>query len=115
MNRILKTTLSLLFLATLFSFTTIDKESIVGVYGVCESDPSAIQLTLNDDQTFTYRDHSNPNKRIDVQGNWELKNKNVVLTNYTSDYSFHTKWKIDQDGKVAKSKKGLTWYTLVRI
>jgi len=93
----------------------IDKEEFIGVYGVCEQDPSAIQLTLNADQTFTYRDHSNPNNRIDVQGNWEIKKDHVVLTNYTSDYSFHTKWKIDQNGKVAKSRKGMTWYTLGKL
>ena len=115
MNRILKTSFSLLVLATLFSFTTIDKESIVGVYGVCEADPSAIQLTLNDDQTFTYRYHSNPNKLIDVQGNWELKKDHVILTNYTSEHPFHTKWKIDQEGKVAKSRKGMTWYSLSKM
>lgn len=115
MNCILKISLSLLIAITLFSFTTLDKGEIVGVYGVCESNPSAIQLTLNDDQTFTYRDHSNSNKPIDVHGNWELKNNHVILTNYTTDYSFHTKWKIDQNGTVAKSRKGMTWYTLGKI
>jgi uncharacterized protein (DUF2147 family) len=103
------------FIFVLMSFTNVEDSSFIGTYGVPESDPNVIELTLNADNTFTYKDFSNPDKKIDVRGNWEAKNEVVVLKNYTSDFSFHHKWKIKMDGKVAKSRKGMTFYTLRKL
>ena len=114
----MKNTIQIAFIAALLfilsSFINSTSSGFTRVYGVSENDPSAIELTLNEDKTFTYKDFSNPSKKIDVKGNWELKNKHIHLVNYNSEYSFHAKWKIVKDGMVAKSRKGMTFYSLER-
>jgi len=115
MKNVFRTFAFALFFVTLSSFSWTSEKEITGTYGVSDNDPSGIKLTLNEDHTFTYTDFSNPSKKIDVSGNWELKRNVVVLTNYTSDYSFHTNWKIEQNGEIAKSRKGLCFYTLGKI
>ncbi len=101
-------------LLTLFSFTRISELDFVGIYGVSENDPSRIELRLNLDKTFTYQDFSDPVKQITVKGNWEVKNKKIFLKDYDSEFSFHSMWKIMKDGMVAKSRKGMNFYTLVK-
>jgi uncharacterized protein (DUF2147 family) len=115
MQKVIKSISVAAFLLVLMSLTKAPNANFIGTYGVSDSNPNKIELTLNADHTFTYKDFSNAEKQIDVQGNWEAKNDVVTLTNYTSDFSFHNKWKIKMEGKVAKSRKGMTFYTLVKI
>jgi hypothetical protein len=114
MKKLINTPFSVILLLTLFSFTQITELDFVGTYGVSENDPARIELRLNKDKTFTYKDLSNSDKQIDVKGNWEAKNNEILLKNYDSEFSFHTKWKISEEGMVAKSRKGMTFYTLVK-
>ncbi len=114
MKKLIKTSFIIGALFTMLSFASVSESDFTGVYGVSENDPTNIELVLNKDQTFTYKDFSNLTKKIDVTGNWELKNKHIVLKNYTSEFSFHTKWKITKEGMIAKSRKGITFYTLVK-
>jgi hypothetical protein len=114
MKKIILTPFILIILLTLFSFTTPNELDFVGTYGVSENDPASIELTLNKNKTFTYMDLSNPNEQLNVTGDWEVKNNKILLKNYTSEFAFHTKWKILKEGMVAKSRKGMTFYTLVK-
>lgn len=115
MTKLIK--LSTLFTALVFllSFTSKSTNEITGTYSVPDSDPSNIKLTINADNTFTYQDYSIQSKKISVKGNWTMKGKKVVLKDYSSDYKFHTVWNIVENGKVAKSRKGLTFYRLIKI
>ena len=97
----------------LFSFTQNSVLDYVGTYGVTDNDPSQIELVLNKDFTFTYTDLSSSSRPIKAKGKWILKNKRVYLLNRT-DFVFHTKWKFSKDGKTAKSRKGLTYYSLAK-
>lgn len=115
MQKIIKTLLFTAFLLGLMSFTTATNADVIGTYGVGADNPNTIELVLNADNTFTYKDFSDAQKPIDVQGNWEIKRDVIVLKNYTSNFSFHNKWKIKMDGKVAKSRKGMTFYRLVKL
>jgi len=112
MKKLIKIPFIIIILLTLFSFTQITDLDLIGTYGVSENDPARIELTLNKDKTFTYKDLSNAAKQIDVKGNWEVKNNKILLKDYDSEFSFHTKWKISKDGMVAKSRKQMTFYTL---
>ena len=112
MKKYVLTTLMAALFISLSSFVQSIETEYSGVYGSSENDPTVIQLTLNKDKTFSYKDFSNPAKKINVTGNWALKNKHVHLIDFESEYSFHSKWKILNEGNVAKSRKGLTFYTL---
>ncbi|MDP1803063.1 MAG: hypothetical protein Q8L81_17005 [Bacteroidota bacterium] len=115
MKNIIKIVVVVVLLITTSSFTNKIKYDFIGTYGVPDNDPAQIKLTLLDDHTFIYQDFSNPQKKIDVKGNWELKGKLVVLKDHNSQYSFHNKWKFLKDGQVAKSRKGMTYYSLCRL
>lgn len=95
------------------SFTS--KTDIAGVYGVSDSNPANIRLTLNEDYTFEYQDYSVPSEPIKTAGNWVLNKETVQLVNFASEYKFHTKWKITSDGKFIKSRKGITFYSLKKL
>ncbi len=103
-----------IFLTSLMSFINAPEVKFAGTYNVYDSNTAIIELVLNEDMTFTYVDHSNSNKKIDVSGTWEVKNNHILLKNYESEYSFHDKWKIEKNGMVAKSRHGITFYTLVK-
>lgn len=111
MKLILKTLLIVAAIATL-SFTKAPDSYLTGTYGVSKNNPSKIELTLNEDHTFTYQDFSNSAKPIDVKGTWEAKGEFVFLKSSDLKGSFHHKWKISEDGVVARSRKGMTFYTL---
>jgi len=112
MKKLIQTTGIAALLLSIFSFTNEAELPFVGIYGVSESDPAQIELTLNADHTFTYQDFSNPVKKIDVHGNWEVRNNRIVLKDYLYEFPFHSKWKITKNGMMAKSRKGLTYYSL---
>ena len=114
MKRFLLITTAFFCLITLQSFTTSFDSNLIGTYGVSKNDPSKIQLVLSENNTFTYQDFSNPNKKINVSGTWTIKRNHVVLTATNSETAFHNKWKIDSTGKVATSRKGLTFYSLAK-
>ncbi|MFK7949149.1 MAG: hypothetical protein AB8G11_16280 [Saprospiraceae bacterium] len=104
----------LFFVITSFSFVA-STNSFVGTYGVTNNNPNVIELTLNEDFSFIYKDFSNPKKKIDIQGKWKVENETIFLKEESSSFSFHNKWKIEKNGKVAKSRKGMTFYTLMKL
>lgn len=86
----------------------------IGTFGVTSDDPSQLKLSIEKDGNFSYQDFSNPTKRIEVNGTWKVHGKSVILTS-SSAIKFHSKWKFNDNGTVAKSRKGLSFYTLGRI
>jgi hypothetical protein len=116
-----KILIGILVLATIFSFKTKQKlniKAVAGTYGVCSyqiSGKTILSLSLNQDKTFQFIDKTNPKKAIDVSGNYELNNNQIVLKNYKTTYQFHTKWKIDSNTKCIKARKGLTFYRLCNV
>jgi hypothetical protein len=115
-----------LFLATFFIAVTMsvqakgpsEKKPISGVYGVCSSGTEnavKIELTINDDFTFHYFDNNNPSKILDVKGNWSMENNTIVLKDYTSAFSIHNKWKVDNNENCLKSRKGLEYTRLCHL
>ena len=110
------TLLSLIASLFFYSATASDKQkNPVGTYGVCESDPSHIELKLNANHTFHYRDLSNPKSGIQVSGTWMQIGNKVVLQSPSSGKGFHRVWRFTEQGQTAKSRKGLCFYTLKRI
>lgn len=104
--------LAVLVTFSLMSFTK-STDFIIGTYGVSNSDQ--IKLTLNSDHTFKYQDLTNQDNKIIVSGNWTFKGKKLVLVNNESKHKFHDTWTFINEGQVAKSRKGLTFYRLCRI
>lgn len=115
MKMLTNSVVAILFFVAASSFTNYAPYDFIGTYGVCDSDPSQIKLTLNTDHTFFYQDFSNPRKKIDVMGHWALKGNVVTLENHNSAYAFHDKWRFFKGGQVAKSRKGMTFYTLQKL
>ncbi len=97
------------------SFTDKYAHELIGTYGVSASDPAQIKLTINSDHTFYYQDLSIPDKKNVVTGNWTLKGKKLLLNDNNSGKNFHNVWTFSEDGQVAKSRKGLTFYRLCKI
>lgn len=107
------TTVAALFLAS--SFGAKAGNNFVGTYGVSKTDPSQIQLTINEDHTYTYRENRGAKGAIEIAGNWEMRGKTVVLNNTNSQMHIHNKWKFEQEGKIAKSRRWLSFYTLGKL
>ncbi len=103
------------FLFTSFAFKNAPGSEIYGTYGISKNDKAKVGLTIKEDKTFSYRYYSGMNKLTEAQGKWEMKNGKVILTDFPSDLSFHTKWKITDNGMVAKSRKGLNFYRFVKL
>lgn len=84
-----------------------------GTYGVCSLHASAytFELSLNADQTFHYVNTTVPGKAIDVTGTWEQRGDRILLSNYTSEFPIHDKWKVDKDHGL-RSRKGLEFTRL---
>ena len=63
-----------IFLA-IFAIMSFKIESVeyAGTYGVPETDPSQIELKLNTDYTFHFKDFSNSYSKIDTHGTWKVK------------------------------------------
>ncbi len=106
---------TLMTIIILSSFTGKNSNEIIGTYGVSASNPSQIKLTINSDNTFYYQDFSIADKKIIIKGNWILKGKKVILKNNSFNKKFHNVWTIIDNGHVAKSRKGLTFYRLCKI
>lgn len=114
MKKLLFIPLMAICLFAVMSFNSVSEKTVIGMYGVHESDPAKIQLMINADHTFTYQDYSDMSKIIIVSGRWEQQEEFVVLKDYVSTYKFHDVWKISPDGKVARSKMGMLIYTLTK-
>lgn len=112
MKKLISPAVALLLIISTFGFKATNSTELTGTYGVSDTDPSQIELVLNEDHSYTYQDFSNSAKKIEVSGEWELKNKNTILLKSDSELSFHNKWKIVDEGKTAKSRNGLCFYTL---
>lgn len=115
MTKAIKLFTALAAIIVLYSFTNKHTNGFIGTYGVSDSDPSEIKLTINPDHTFYYQDFSNSTNKIKMNGTWTLKKKKLILNSTTSGTKFHNVWTIDENGQVAKSRKGLTFYRLCRI
>lgn len=86
-----------------------------GVYGVSSDPlPFVFELSLNADNTFHYVNNSVPGKAIDVTGTWEQNGDRIRLSNYTSPFPIHDKWKVDSYGCL-KSRKGMEFTRLCNI
>ncbi len=95
----------------IFAFSAIEPVDVAGKYGVNEGD-SKVELNLLKDGSFTYVDKSDSQNEIAVKGNWKLEKNTISLSGFEATKDIHTKWKIDEDGKAIKSRKGLTYYRL---
>ena len=115
MKKILKIAVVMAVVIISQSFTTDMASKIHGTYGVSSKDHSRIKLVINEDHTFSYQDFSDQNNKIDTQGTWENKNQYVQLKSNKPNVKFHDKWKVSNNGAKAKSRKGLTYYTLCRV
>lgn len=115
MTKSIKLSVFFLAITILSSFTSIRSHEVAGIYGTSDADPSQIKLTLNFDNTFQYQDFSNPEKKIISEGKWTSKGNQVHLHPVNVDQHFHSEWKISEDGQVAKSRKGLSFYRLCKL
>ncbi len=112
MKNFLKISAFSILFATLLAFHPAPDNALIGTYSVSENDPSQIQLILNEDHTFSYRDYSIASSKINIKGKWEAKGNTFHLLSTKNDAAFPKKWKIDSEGKIAKSRKGMCFYTL---
>lgn len=115
MKRSLNILTILAFTIFLSSFTGKPADQFVGTYGVSSSDPSQIKLILHSDQTFYYQDFSISDRKIIARGSWTSEGKKVVLKDIDSDQQFHDVWTFENNGQVAKSRRGLTFYRLAKM
>lgn len=114
MRKAITWSLGIVLITLISSFTTSKSEPCIGVYGVSESDPSAIRLELQADNTFSYQDFSISDAKVKVTGTWKQQGNQVRLQSAT-DQKFHHKWHLEKAGNVIKSRKGMTFLTLCRI
>ncbi len=106
---------SMMAIIFLSSFDDNNSAAFLGTYGVSESDPSQIKLTINSDNTFYYQDFSVPEKKLVIEGNWTSKGSKIFLKDSNANNTFHNVWTIIDNGQVAKSHKGMAYYRLCKI
>lgn len=112
MTKTIKLLTTLTAIILMLSFTEKNTVEFIGTYGVSDSDPSQIKLTINSDHSFYYQDFSISDKKIIVNGNWTLDGKKIVLSSNKPVRKFHNVWTFEKNGQIAKSRKGLTFYRL---
>ncbi len=115
MTTVIKILTAVMTIILMSSFTNKNANWFIGTYGVSSSDPSQITLTINADHTFYYQDFSMADKKIAMKGNWILKGQKVILQDNSSGMKFHNVWSFDDNGQIAKSRKGLSFYRLCKI
>jgi hypothetical protein len=76
---------------------------------------SFTQLNFKSDRTFSYTDHFNPQKQVNVSGNWEQEGNVLILRDFSSPFKIHDRWKITSDGKALISRRGLEWIRICRL
>jgi hypothetical protein len=82
--------------------------SKAGVYGDCDG-VIKIQLTINQDFTFSYFNGIDPNKKIEATGEWTQEGNKIVLTNYSSNHPIDESWKMDNAFPCLKSRTGMNY------
>ncbi len=115
MNRSIKSLTSALAITISLAFTSGIDEGVDITYGVSESDPSGIELHLTKNFEFTYQDFSNPDDKIQVQGTYTMKNEKIELVSDTDEVKFHNKWTLSDSRMKAKSRKGISFYSLHKL
>ena len=85
------------------------------IFGVSKNDPSQIELVLEGNHHFSYRDYSDVNNKINVEGQWKSTKNLIEFIANEGQENFHCKWKITKDGHMAKSRLGMTFYSLIRL
>jgi hypothetical protein len=98
----------------LFAFTPKNETSFVGTCGVSPSNSSQITLRIFANQTYYYQDFSVPNQKIISRGRWFQAGNTLTLQVENAQKNFHRVWKFSLEGKLAKSRKGLCFYSLCR-
>jgi hypothetical protein len=115
MTKTIKFLTTLLAIILLSSFTDKNSDEFIGTFSVPSSNPSQIKLTIHSDHTYYYQDFSIPDKKIAVKGTWKQKGRRIILEENNSANKFHNVWTFVENGQVAKSRKGLTFYRLCKI
>lgn len=98
----------------LFAFTPKKQASFVGTYGVSASNPAQISLSIFANQTYYYQDFSVPNQKIISRGKWVQTRNTLTLQDENGQKNFHRVWKFNPETKLAKSRKGLCFYSLCK-
>ena len=104
---------AVLITLTIFSFKVDSTVNVVGVYG-CSCTPKVVELTINQDSSFQYMDHSNTEKPIDAKGTWTIKKGHLLLNGSDESVKFHNNWKLDDTCNAIKARKGMTFYRLMK-
>jgi hypothetical protein len=94
------------------------EELIVGEYGICAHDnttESSINLKLQSNHTFTYREVISSNETISSAGNWSLKNNSLVLNNIGTSVKMPLVWHADSNASFLKARKGLKFYRICNL
>lgn len=96
------------------------EELPIGTYGVGVCDGVAVEivqhrLTLNQDFTFHYINHSNPSQKVNVSGKWTFKGKTIRLQEYSSATQMPTEWKMAENYPCLKSRMGMEFTRLCRV
>ena len=112
MKTSIKLSVALLIISICSAFTNLKNDGLNVTYGVSQNDPSQIELRLKKDYTFSYQDFSNSSKKIAVNGTYQIKKNKIQLNSKNKETKYHDTWKISNDNRTAKSRKGLTFYTL---
>lgn len=112
MKTSIKLSVVLFIISVCSAFTNMKNDGLNVTYGVSENDPSQIELRLNKDYTFTYQDFSITSQKITVNGTYQIKNNKIQLISKDKVAKYHDIWNLSNDNKTAKSRKGLTFYTL---
>jgi hypothetical protein len=114
----MKTSVQTFFLAIVlcicYAFTGAVNPTVLGVYGVSDSDPSQIELSLMEDGKFTYQDLSSALHPIRTKGVWVQKGNTIKLSSSDNGLKFHCIWHLKESGKVAVSRKGMCFYRLIK-
>jgi hypothetical protein len=106
---------SLMAIAFLSSFADNSPTELIGTYGVSESNPSRIMLTLHSDSTYYYQDFSIADRKVVQRGNWKSRGNRVLLMESGSNKKVYEVWTISGNGQVAKCRNGLAFYRLCRM
>ena len=99
----------------LFAYSSPTDKGIEAIYGITSHSDSPILLTLHDDFTFSYRDLSNPNRLLRVSGTYTKTRNKIEFQVPSNSKKFHSKWRIIEGGNAAKSRSGLSFYTLRKL
>jgi hypothetical protein len=114
MTETFKTLTLFISVLLLSSFAKKHTDTIIGTYSTSIADPSQIKLIINSDHTFYYQDFSIAANRIKCSGIWEQRNAKVFLIDEKNKGKFHAVWTFQNNGEIAKSRKGFTFYSLTK-